>query len=139
VNGQVFTVKSHEVPEYRRHFEPALAAIERRTKLVTAADVLDQSGAGQAQLWGYAENGQVTFAAATRVHEMAQGKLCTIWVGAGAGTPEVFRAVHDAIESWALSIGCFALEIVGREGWQRLIPGYTREAVVLVKPLARMN
>lgn len=137
--GQVFTVKSHEVPEYRRHFEPALAAIERRTKLVTAADVLDQSGAGQAQLWGYAKNGQVTFAAATRVHEMAQGKLCTIWVGAGEGTPEVFRQVHDAIESWALSIGCYALEIVGREGWQRLIPGYTREAVVLVKPLARMN
>jgi hypothetical protein len=139
MSGHVFTVKSHEVPEYRRHFGPALAAIERRTKLVTAADVLDQSGAGQAQLWGYAEGGQVTFAAATRVHEMAQGKLCTIWVGAGAGTPEVFRAVHDAIESWALSIGCFALEIVGREGWQKLIPGYTREAVVLVKPLARMK
>lgn len=137
--GQVFTVKSYEVPEYREHFEPVLKAIERRTKLVTAADVLEQSQSGDAQLWGYAKDGQVLFAAATRIHEMAQGKLCTIWVGAGEGTPEVFRDVHDAIEAWARSLGCFALEIVGRKGWQRIVDGYSAEAVVMVKPLGRMN
>lgn len=135
----VFTVKSYEVPEYRHYFEPVLKAIERRTNVVTAADVLDQSALGDAQLWGYAKDGQVVFAAATRVLEMAQGKLCTIWVGAGSGTPDVFREVHDAIESWARSMGCYALEIVGRRGWKRIVEGYEQEAVVLVKPLGRMN
>ncbi len=137
-SGSVFTVKSHEVPEYRKHFEPALKAIER-TRIVTLEDVFQQAHAGQAQLWGYARNGQVEFAAATRVHEMAQGKLCSIWIGAGAGTHDVFREVNAEIERWARSIGCYALEIVGRKGWKRVLPGYEEEAVVLVKPLQRMN
>lgn len=137
-SGSVFTVQSHEVPEYRAHFEPALRAIER-TRVVTADDVLEQSEAGQAQLWGYAQDGKVTFAAATRIHELARGKLCSIWVGAGSGNPEVFREVHSHIEQWARSIGCYALEIVGRKGWLKVLPGYTDEAVVLVKPLERVN
>lgn len=138
-SGSVFTVQSHEVPEYRAYFEPVLRAIERRTSVVTADDVLTQAEAAQAQLWGYAEDGRIIFAAATRIQDMAQGRLCTIWVGSGTGTPEVFRAVHDAIESWATSIGCYAIQIIGREGWQRLLPGYERKAVVLAKSLQRMN
>jgi hypothetical protein len=47
----------------------------------------------------------------------------------------VFSEAHEHIESWARTMGCYAIEIVGREGWQRVLPDYKRTAVVLEKPL----
>lgn len=136
---QFFAVQSHEVAAYWEHLLPVLLAIEDETDQVTAEDVLRQAASGQAQLWAYAEDGRVVAVAATRVHEMSRGKLCTIWVAVGFGHLGIFNDAHAEIENWARSIGCYAIEIVGRPGWMRALPGYHRKAVVIEKPLQKVH
>ena len=135
----IFTVLSHEVDEYRQHFEPVLKQIDGMSDQVTSEDVFRQVASAHAQLWGWAEDGEVKAAVSTRIYEMAKGKLCHIWICIGYGYKDQLLKMHDEIEAWARSMGCYAIEIVGREGWMKDLDGYKKTAVVMEKPLTKVH
>ena len=39
------------------------------------------------------------------------------------------------IEAWAASQGCASIELIGRAGWERMLPGFEKKAVLLRKSL----
>lgn len=135
----MFTVQSHEVGEYRTHIEPLLRVMERRNDQLTVDDVFAQAQSGAAQIWGYAVDGEVRAVAVTKLYEMARGRLCSIWVCVGFDVMGIFEGAHAEIERWAQSMGCYAMEIVGRKGWSRLLDGYEFKAAVYEKPLTKVH
>ena len=131
----MFTVRPEDVDAVRAWLDPFLAQFEEKTFLVSADDVIRQAKSRDCQLWSYHDGQDFRGVVATRIHQTSLGCLCSIWVCIGVNAEELMQGMHGEIERWARSIGCYAIEIVGREGWQRKLPGYTRKAIVLEKRL----
>jgi hypothetical protein len=49
--------------------------------------------------------------------------------------PADWREILTAIERWAASRGCTAIELRGRRGWTRRLAGYAAPAVIMRKEL----
>ncbi len=131
--ANVFTVRPEDVDAVRPWLEPFLREFERKTCLVTPEDVIHQAKSRDCQLWSYHDGERFRGVVATRIHQTALGDLCSLWVCIGLDAIELMEGMHAEIENWARAIGCYAIEIVGREGWQKKLPGYTRKAIVLEK------
>lgn len=137
--SRVFTVKPEEVDVMRPWLEPFLHEFEQKTCLVGAEDVISQAKTRNCQIWSYHDGVCFRGVVATRIHTTSIGKLCSLWVCIGLDADELMTGVHEEIEQWARRLGCYAMEIVGREGWQKKLPGYTRKAIVLEKRLAESH
>lgn len=132
---RVFTIRPEDVDATRPWLEPFLREFERKTCLVSAEDVIRQAKDSDCQLWSYYDGERFRGVVATRIHQNTVGKVCSMWVCIGIDATDLMDGVHAEIEQWARKIGCYALEIVGRPGWQKMLPGYRRVAVVLEKRL----
>lgn len=130
-----FTVKPQDVDLVRPWLQPFLEAFAAQTCLVSAEDVIEQAKNRECQLWSYHDGEGFRGVVATRIHTNTVGRVCSLWVCIGVDTEELMIGAYQEIEGWARSIGCYAMEIVGRPGWQRRLPGFTRKAVVLEKLL----
>jgi hypothetical protein len=133
--ARLFTVRPEDVDVVRPWLEPFLREFERKTFLVTPEDVIAQAKARDCQLWSYHDGERFRGVVATRIQPTSLGSLCSLWVCIGLDADELMEGVHSEIEDWARRTGCYAMEIVGREGWQKKLPGYARKAVVLEKLL----
>lgn len=133
--SRVFTVRPEDVDAVRAWLDPFLAQFEQKTCLVSAEDVIRQARSRDCQLWSYHDGQAFRGVVATRIHTTTLGLLCSIWICIGVDATELMEGMHAEIERWARGIGCYAIEIVGREGWQKKLPGYTRKAIVLEKRL----
>lgn len=131
----VFTLQPNTVEAARPWLEPLLEEFARKTCLVSAEDVIRQAKESDCQLWGYYDGETFRGVVATRIHHNTVGAVCSMWVCVGVDATELMEGMHAEIEKWARDIGCYALEIVGRPGWQKMLPGYQRVAVVLEKRL----
>jgi len=83
---------------------------------------------GRSQLWP-AEDA----VAVTEVITTPNVKVFNVWLA--GGNLATLKAMFADMEAWGRSIGCRVIQIMGREGWQRALPGMTRSAVVLTKEL----
>ena len=132
--GKFFPIMPTAVEVARPYLEPWLREFEAKTCLVTAEDVFRQAKLGECQLWTY-HDGEFRGAVATRIYTNAVGRICQLWVCIGVDVDELIDGVYAQLERWARDSGCYAMEIVGRAGWERRLPGYKRKAVVLEKLL----
>lgn len=130
-----FAVQSKDVDAESWWIRPLLQEFERKTCLVSVEDVLSQARTADAQLWSYYDGERVRGVVATRLHKTARGLLCNIWICIGMDAVELIDGFYKEIEDWARSKDCFAIEVVGRPGWGKKLPGFKRTAIVLEKPL----
>jgi hypothetical protein len=83
---------------------------------------------GRAQFWPLERS-----AAVTQIHTYPAGKVLRVWLAGGRwGELEQYLTTADA---YAREQGCYAVEVEGRPGWERLLHGYAKRRVVLVKEL----
>ena len=134
----VFAVGSADIDELWQHLLPHVERFERETQLISAEDLRVELKNAEKQLWSYDDNGPVGFAV-TQVYSTARGNICCIWAACGTAPMEQILEVFDAIEGWARGLGCVALEIRGRKGWKRVLPGFKETGILLEKCLAKPN
>ncbi len=98
-------------------------------------DVLDMVEAGRAQLWlAQRADGLVVAALVSWINRYPRRtSVCVPFIG-GTELRTWFRKALLAIESWAIEIGCDALEGGARRGWARLAK-MDEASVVLWKDL----
>lgn len=72
-------------------------------------------------------------AVVTQVHAHPNGRVLRIWL-AGGDLDELLH-FFPAVDEYAREQGCVQVEIEGRPGWERVLPGYEKRWVVLVKEL----
>lgn len=84
-------------------------------------DVLDMVASGKAQLWlAQRADGLVVAALVSWINRYPRRtSVCVPFIG-GTELRTWFRKALLAIESWAIEIGCDALEGGARRGWARL-------------------
>jgi hypothetical protein len=94
-------------------------------------DVMCAMQRGTAQGWGTSEAALVT-----EVISYPQRRVGRIWLAAGS-LAEVIDLAEGPVSDFAREEGCDAAEILGREGWARILEprGWRKVAVLLRKEL----
>jgi hypothetical protein len=116
-------------PDVRHLLVPAIRwAGEKRE-----AEVVAELAGGMAQLW-IGEDDAVRCGVVTCLSRTTRGLVCEIWLMGGR---ERGRWLHfiEHIEDCARRRGCRSVELTGRNGWRRVLPGYRQKAVVLERIL----
>lgn len=121
------------------HIERVLA---RGNAMMTLDDVREFVASELMQLWVLWDDRQakVRGAGVTEICIYPRAKTCIC---------RLFSADDDmraqwlpklgVIEEWAKAKGCDAVEVIGRPGWRRILPGYRQCHVTLRKDLGRKD
>jgi hypothetical protein len=62
-------------------------------------------------------------------------RASTPWCSSRAMGADRWIGLLDGIEAYARAAGCEAMRLMGREGWQRLLPSYRRTGIILERTL----
>lgn len=138
-SGNFFAVHPDQIADLWPVLEPHLERFAAETQTTTPDVIRLKAENMEAQLWGFQdEAGDVIGVCATQVYEHRNGRYLNMWVCAGDLAP-VIRDGARMIEDWARSIGCVAVEIVGRKGWGRMLPNYVPRAIIFEKDLREIH
>lgn len=132
-SAEVLTLQSYEIDEHWFWIERFLKRVEGAPW--TLQHVKQDLKSASAQLWGLVnERSSVKGIVITRLENYHDTRFGLVWIAAGEGV-EHSRVMLDEIERWFKSMGCTRVEITGRKGWERVLPGYECKHVVLSKEL----
>lgn len=84
--------------------------------------------ANRAMFWPLEQSAGVT-----QIHEYPNGRVLRIWLA--GGELEEVRKYLPAMDNYARWQGCVAVEVEGRPGWEKVLPGYKKKRIVLTKEL----
>lgn len=112
--------------------EPVLRRATARTRgRVSTEALLRRVEDGAMQLW---VSVPPTAACLTEVIDYPHARWCRVVFAAGDARA-LIRTGIALVEAWARAQGCAGVEIEGRAGWERALPGYARDDVILRKEL----
>lgn len=106
----------------KRHLGGALAG------LWTLDAVEQEIREARAVLWPLERSAVVT-----QIHAHPNGRVLRIWL-AGGDLDELLHFL-PAADAYAREQGCIQVEVEGRPGWERVLAGYAKRRVILVKEL----
>jgi hypothetical protein len=118
-----------------------LAEFDRCWPWLDAANLLAGGRHSYSSLWAAITTGNVQFwpfercAALTYVDRFPDCNVLRLWL-VGGELANVLE--HEAeVAEWAKSIGCVAVELVGRKGWEKALRnrGYSHGALTLTRKL----
>lgn len=85
-------------------------------------------------LWLVADGRELKAAVVTELLQTEWRKVCNIIACGGSHMNEWLHLI-EKIENYARAEGCSAVDIVGRDGWEKMLPTYRRKYVILEKAL----
>ena len=131
---ELVCVDPKQVQEFWPHVRSMLFGAVLRTKLSHTRDVEAQVLDGSALLW-LAWNGRnIEAACVTALRRTDDGTVCIMLACAGRKRDRWLHLL-ERIEQYAKAEACISLRIFGRVGWERVLPGYRKTAIVLEKEL----
>jgi hypothetical protein len=120
------------------HVTPRLRRAIARTGISAFADIEHEILSGDALLWiavsGKGSVAAIEAVASTSLQQTDAGKICVITACAGTNMSRWLPLVAG-IEAYARDESCKRVRIFGREGWLRVLDGYSRTNVVLDRQL----
>jgi len=121
----------NEIWPYAR--ELIKSAIER-TGLSNFSDIETDVLRGDQLLW-LAWNGKAIEAAATTHLVKINNKKLLILTACAGHDRSRWLPVREKIEAYAKAEGCKRIRLYGRKGWQRVLPDYRVEHIIMEKAL----
>lgn len=117
---------------FAEEIEPALA----RTAKVDEPTLRELALAARVQCWVIwdIDQGMILGALVTQIVTYQLRKVGVIQLAAGREGRR-WPALIGTLEAWARDHGCAALEVVGRRGWAKWLPGYEPIETTLSKEL----
>lgn len=90
---------------------------------------------GKSMLWAWFADGGMKAAVITEINDHPSVRICDLLFCGGREMPTWLTPMLEAIEDHARGLGCSRMAVVGRAGWERMLPGYRRTMVVCEKDL----
>jgi hypothetical protein len=131
IRSDLFCVHRHEVAAAWPDIERCISRV--RDVPWSLADVRGFLEDGRALAWGMRDGPAVLGFWIVRIEESYAAKFGLVWICAGDGLTVGLPAYREVIEPWFWSQGCEWIDINGRKGWKRAMPGYEEVAVTLRK------
>lgn len=132
---QVVPVRSADVDTIWDQVRPYIAAaLARGRSTHTEDDVRKRCRERDAQLWLGIDDG-LKAVAVTEICVYPQKKIARVWIFAAEDAPSWIENDLGHIKAWARAEGCSELEMSGRLGWRRRLPGWGVREVLMTKEL----
>ena len=128
-------VDPKQVGHFWPHVEPLLRPAIEDVGLSNFEDIEESVLIGCGLVWIAWDGEKIAAAASTTLQRVGSDLICVL-TACGGRDMRQWLPLLGRIEDYAKDEGCKALRIFGREGWQRVLDGYDRKAVVLEKELA---
>ena len=117
---QLWGVQKEEVDDVWPEVEPYIQRVVDKGSDKPAQEIYEGLKERRYQLW-IAWDEQIRACCITEiVFFEPKGLVCTILMCSGNNIKRWIKHI-ETIESWAEEKGCFAIELVGRKGWQKLL------------------
>lgn len=87
-----------------------------------------------AQLWVEASKDGIKGACVTQIAVYPTRSVCLLMLAGGVSL-ETYQRYLPLVELWAMERGCESIEIVGRRGWVKVLPGFEVIHTVMSKRL----
>lgn len=110
--------------------EPLLLEAIRRDNTHTPESVYQLIKTGQADLWLHDSH---KTASVTFWIPAVDGPILHVWLA--GGRLEELKEALPSVEAWGQKNGAKRLMITGRAGWEKVLPGFRRQAVLMTKEL----
>lgn len=123
-----------QVREFWPHVAPLIRRSVERADLGSFAAVEHGVLAGDYLLWLVHDGSRIFAAVLTALETTELRTVCNI-VACGGSEMNRWLGLLPQIEAYAAAEGCAAVRIIGREGWQRVLPAYRKRRVVLERTL----
>lgn len=114
--------------------EPLIDAAYAEVDQITP-DVLSWLEAQKGLLWIATDGLRVFAACTTSLERRRSGLACRIVACTDESGVSEWKRHLPAIEQYARREGCVKIEVSGRQGWSRVLPGYAPKTVSLEKRL----
>lgn len=98
-------------------------------------DFFDYISSGHMDLWIAIEDSKIIMSMVTQVVKYPQKQILRVIAISGERFKETHDNFIDMVESFAIRIGCSALELWGRKGWKKLLPDWKDSYIVYTKEL----
>jgi len=128
-------------PPLRHVYEPVarcLASSVARDPLESLDDVMNGIELGNLVAWVATDGDRLHSVTIVEIIEGGKGRQCFIRhcarADGGSAMCDWLRFL-PVIEGWAISEGCQSIELIGRAGWERILPDFKKKAVLLRKTL----
>lgn len=132
-SAELVCVDPKQVAYFWPHVEPLLRPAIQNVGLSDFDDIATDILNGDALVW-IAFNGKIKAAASTILQKVGDARICVLTACGGEDMHD-WLPLLARIEDYAKAEECNCLRIYGRDGWQRVLDGYERKAVVLEKAL----
>lgn len=131
--AEVFTFLSHEIESNWHLIEPFLRLVENPDW--TIDEVKAELVQAKAQCWGMHDGIRISGVWITKLEEPARGRRGLLWIAAGEPLEEGLRLFNEHTLPWFKSMGCKSIRVIGRKGWERVLPDFENTGTVLDKEL----
>jgi hypothetical protein len=134
MSAQLCCVDPAQVANVWPHVAHLIRRAMARGRMGRFADVERDVLAANAYLWLAIAQGAVLAAAVTQVTRDDDHRVCTI-VACGGRDWARWGGLIEGLEAYARAESCARIEIAGRPGWLRRLPGYRLAKIVIRKEL----
>ena len=133
-SAELSCVKPADVEKIWPHVSHLIAIAMERGGMGRFDDVERDVLGNNAYLWLAIDGSSVLATAVTKVTAEQDHRLCTI-VACGGHAWDRWGALIEGLERYARAEGCKRIEICGRPGWLKRLPGYRLAKIVIQKEL----
>lgn len=137
--AEILTVQPSEIGQYESIALPFIKnALEHTDGETDFRHILSDIATQQRQLWLIRADGEFIGAIVTQIYTTQSGqKIGEITLAAGRDY-QLWDHFSDVFAVWAKELGCVALQVIGRQGWEKLLRGkqFTKRYAVFKRALA---
>lgn len=90
------------------------------------------------QLWIALSGAEIIGAGCTEIYSYPRQKTCGVRLWASGSPRDKWLEFLAYVEAWAVTNGCDAMEVFGRQGWERVLVDYNKTVVILRKQLEKV-
>lgn len=122
--AEILTVQPAEIGQYESIALPfILSALEHTDGETTAGHILSDIATQKRQLWLIRDKGEFIGAIVTEIFTTQSGqKIGDVTLAAGRDY-QLWNHFIDVVSVWFKEMGCVAVQVVGRQGWEKLLAG----------------
>jgi hypothetical protein len=129
----------HEVDAYWPKIVELMEQVPHTWDHSTVESLQEAIAEGRMQIWGLASETRIEAVLFTQLVTYPAKKVMQVVWACGSGLIEALPEIEVKMECFARMQGCDEVQIIGREGWERIFKpyGFRKSSVTLTRPVAK--
>lgn len=90
---------------------------------------------GEYDVWASGTQADVRFIIFSRIVDCPNSRILILFLGLGNDAKKCLPSLTALLERHAMIAGCTHCDVIGRQGWEKFLPGFRKEQIILSRRL----